>query len=412
MSSRRRRICLVTPGHLTTNPRLVKEADAFHEAGYDLRVVAARFLPWADEADAEFADRPWRFERIAFGPLASRADYVLQSARRRFLAAASRLVPLPLWAEERGFHPIVPELTRTASKEAADLYVAHNLAALPAAASAARRHGAKLGFDAEDFHEGELPDTPAATPKRRLVRRVLSAYLGRCAYVTAASPLMARAYADAYGVREPLTVLNVFPLKERVVAPSSPDVAHRPALYWFSQTIGPDRGLETVAGALGLAASRPHLYLRGRAMPDFVEELRRAAGSDAASRIHILPPIRPGELVREASRYDAGLCAENSSTLNHDICLSNKLFVYLLAGIPVLTSDTKAHLEIAPALGAAAFTFPQGSAKGLAAQVDALFSSAESMTVARARAWELGDERFNWDAEKRTLLGRIEALWV
>ena len=37
----------------------------------------------------------------------------------------------------------------------ADLYIAHYVAALPAAGAAAQRHGALLGFDAEDFHSGE-----------------------------------------------------------------------------------------------------------------------------------------------------------------------------------------------------------------------------------------------------------------
>jgi hypothetical protein len=35
---------LVTPGHLSTNPRLVKEADALAAAGYQVSVVSARFI--------------------------------------------------------------------------------------------------------------------------------------------------------------------------------------------------------------------------------------------------------------------------------------------------------------------------------------------------------------------------------
>ena len=34
-------VCLVTPAHLASNPRLVKEADALHAAGYRTHVVAA-----------------------------------------------------------------------------------------------------------------------------------------------------------------------------------------------------------------------------------------------------------------------------------------------------------------------------------------------------------------------------------
>ena len=33
------RICVVTAGHLSTSPRMLKAADALHAAGYHVRVV-------------------------------------------------------------------------------------------------------------------------------------------------------------------------------------------------------------------------------------------------------------------------------------------------------------------------------------------------------------------------------------
>jgi len=35
-------ICLLTPGHVASTPRLVKEADALVDAGYRVHVVAGR----------------------------------------------------------------------------------------------------------------------------------------------------------------------------------------------------------------------------------------------------------------------------------------------------------------------------------------------------------------------------------
>ena len=40
-----KRICLVSPQHLASNPRLVKEADALHEAGIAVRVIAGDATP-------------------------------------------------------------------------------------------------------------------------------------------------------------------------------------------------------------------------------------------------------------------------------------------------------------------------------------------------------------------------------
>jgi hypothetical protein len=36
-------ICIVSPGNLASNPRLLKEVDALHEAGYGVTVVACDY---------------------------------------------------------------------------------------------------------------------------------------------------------------------------------------------------------------------------------------------------------------------------------------------------------------------------------------------------------------------------------
>src|SRR5947209_4268945 len=85
----RSRICLVTPLHLSMNPRLVKEADALAEAGYRVTVIAPNFSEWGRAADTAFGDRPWRVVASPhFGPLAPRLIRLRELVRRhgaRFL---------------------------------------------------------------------------------------------------------------------------------------------------------------------------------------------------------------------------------------------------------------------------------------------------------------------------------------
>ena len=154
-----KQVCLVTTGHPSTNPRLVKEADALVEAGYSVRVVAAKFWDWADTADAAFDDRLWSVMYARFGEMASRIGSSWKSARQRTARQiAAHIDPgrLPDFVLNRAIHYVTVDLQRLAEEAPADLYIAHNLGALPAAAGAAHTHAARLGFDAEDFHRGEL----------------------------------------------------------------------------------------------------------------------------------------------------------------------------------------------------------------------------------------------------------------
>ena len=405
-------ICLISPTLLSTNPRLVKEADVLVEAGHDVHVVCGDFLSWAREADAEFEGRGWgSVTKVRFGPGTPLPRRVLQvfrqrMARRALLAGMTH--PRVLAA---AWHQVTPDLVRAATSIRADLYVAHYIAALPAAAQAARLHGARYAFDAEDFHLGDPPDGPAFEPIRRHTRAIESAYLPGAAYVTAASPGIAEAYAGAYGIPLPTVVLNVFPRSQAPAVPTARGTASPgPSVYWSSQTIGGDRGLECAVRATGLARSRPHLYLRGNPAAGYADRLRAlASAAGVGDCIHLLPPERPSQMERLASHYDIGFVGETGATPNHRIALANKLFTYVLAGIPTVASDIPAHQWLAQRLGPAMRLYPVESGEGLASAIDGyLADGGATLAQARAHAYALGQQSLNWDVEKAVLVRKVE----
>jgi glycosyltransferase involved in cell wall biosynthesis len=396
-------VCIVTPGHVGSNPRVVKEADALHEAGHKVSVIATRVLDLVEPLDQALMRRiPWRLERIDLrSVLRRRLRRAVELSARRAYAALGLA-----WCADPGLSASSKLLRRAALATSADLYVAHYPAALPVAAAAARMHGARYAYDAEDFHLGDWPDAPAYEIERRLVRAVEARYLPGCASVTAASAGIAEAYAQAYGIERPRVVLNTFPLAHAAPAPTPRGSAHPgPSLYWFSQIIGPDRGIECAVRAIGRTATRPRLYLRGTPAAGFAArllELARDAG--AAGRVHLLPPDQPDRMAQLAAAYDAGLCSETGHTTGRRLCLTNKLFTFLLAGIPPLMSDTPAQCRFAAEAGLADLLYPRSNPAALAQLIDHLLGDPNRLAAARAQAWHLGQERYNWERERPTLM--------
>jgi Glycosyl transferase 4-like domain len=404
----RHRVCLVGPGHVASNPRLVKEADALHAAGFQVRVVSGDYMAAIRPLDrAVFARSGWRARTVGQGTLPGR---LLRALRRRTCR----------WLVERGVtsvgiavaaeNDLVARLARAAAAEPADLFIGHYLPGLVAAARAAARHGAALGFDAEDSHVDELPDVPVFRAQRSAREHVERTLLPRCRHLTAASPGIADALARRYGVMA-RTVLNVFPLGE---APSEPtSTAYQkghgpPTLYWFSQTVGPGRGLEPVVDALGKMRTPARLHLRGLVARGYGEELNaRAARAGAADRIVFHAPEEPSRMAALAAPHDLGLALERCEPPHRAICLTNKIFTYLLAGVPVLYSPTPAQERLAPELGGAAFRAEREDGDRLAACLDAYFQDSARQIEARRTARKLGQDRFNWDVEQHAFLDSV-----
>lgn len=424
-------ICIVTSKHVSYNPRVVKEADALSAAGHAVTVVTVcNHHEQARLDEGVMATRGWRLLTVNSRRqgVGERCRWLWMALRQRLFAKVLSRFTLRCGIAERAAGREFPELRRLAGTVAADLYIAHHAEALGAAWAAARRHGARFAFDAEDFHSGmfsPVPAPPAGAPLEESVRQLLAiaagqpkgreqrcvefleqTYLPRCDYLTAASDGIGLAYALKYGLPRPTTILNVFPLGN---TESDVTVARQPSppfkLYWYSQVIGPGRGLETAVEALPLLAAPCELHLRGTAQPDYVAQLQeRAAELEVAGRLFLHPPCPPDDLVREAARYDIGLALENAVELNRLICVTNKIFTYLNAGLAVVASDTPGQAGIMAQIPQAGAVCRMNDAQSLAAAVNGLVAAPGKLAEARRAARRAAEERFCWEREAEKLV--------
>ena len=401
-----RRITLVTTGQPSTNPRLVKEADALASAGFAVSVIGIRRAGWADRSDEQLlATRPWRARIL--DPGRSRFGFSrVASALRHRLARTAGARRSDAWLAA-ALSPVAPLLFAAAREEQADLYIAHNLGALPAAAASAASSGAKLGFDAEDFHSGQLSRESTELEITRLVETRL---IPACDYLTAASPGIADRYAPLRS-QPPTVVLNVFPRAERPEGPVMPPAGEPFRLYWFSQTIGPSRGLEDAVEAMGLLPDfHIELHVRGEWHPGYEATLRELAVRSGIppERVVGVSPAPAGDMVGLSAPFHVGLALEDGRTVNREIALTNKLFTYLLAGVPVVASATTAQQWFCDEAGVAARGYAPGRPEALASALRPWLHDPQALAAARRAAWQLGEHRFNWDIEQRTFLGVID----
>lgn len=68
-------------------------------------------------------------------------------------------------------------------------------------------------------------------------------------------------------------------------------------------------------------------------------------------RVHFLDPVPPDALLSYTASADVGVTLLEDTCLNHRYALPNKLFEYLMAGIPVLASDLPEIRDVVDAYG-------------------------------------------------------------
>jgi glycosyltransferase involved in cell wall biosynthesis len=404
------RVCLVTTGQPSTNPRAVKEADALAQRGCDVRLVGAHWAQWAADSDGRLVEsRKWACTVIDWRRETAPALFWKSRLRHRVARACMKVPLLNDLMLPAAAGRLTPELAAEAMRTPADLFIAHNVGALPAAAAAAARHRARLGFDAEDYHSGEFAADDRSSAKLA-VARAESRYIPMCDYVTAAAPGIAGAYAPLARNGPPTPVLNVFPLAARPAKRRDTSAEGPVRAYWFSQTIGPHRGLEDVVRAMGRLGDVPvELHLRGTWQAGYREDLSRVAVQAGLplDRLVSHEPAHPDDMVRLAAEFDIGLALEPGLTPNSSMLLSNKVFTYLLAGAALIATKTAGQRALLALIEPAARGYEPGDVDGLVHLLHEWTGDRAALDRARAAAWDYGSARYNWDREQETFLEAV-----
>ena len=399
MSLSGKRICVLTTGHLATSPRMTKAADAFAEAGARVHIISTSSTPWAVAADRDIVRRrpgAWTWDVVDYRARPATKTYLLSGVRQRSAKRLAALVgpgrvPLRIagFARERVF----PEIVRKASRIGADLVYGGG-AGLAAAAFAGSELGVPFGVDLEDFHTGDQVDAAEGRLVQSLSGRIERDVLPRAAFRTAGSEDIAQAYRQLYGV-DVISINNTYRLPQPLRVE---EIAGPLRLYWFSQTIGPGRGLEDAIAALGVSGIVAELHLQGQAVAGYGETLLHLAGRVAPNTAVVLhPPAMSDDMVSECARYDVGLAIETDAVLNRRLCLTNKALAYVAAGLAVALTDTPGQRRLAADLGKGGFVYQAGDVRRLAEQLRSWSNDRSSLQQAKAASLAASRTRWHWD---------------
>jgi glycosyltransferase involved in cell wall biosynthesis len=377
-------VCAAVVSDLTFDARVWKEARSLANAGYRVRLIGCRY-----ELPASLRRGEGLIEVVEI-PLGT---------RRGQISVVGRAVTLlRLWVA----------VIRTPARA----YHAHNIHVGPAAWLASRLRRARLVYDAHELYDeasGGLPLPQVTAPITRVVERFM---VRRSDAVFTTNLSRVDHLRERYG-RTSIEVLANVPRRVDEVVPLDPGYpSGAPIILYQGGIYARTRAFRETIEALSKLVDAQFVIIGfGRDHDlDLIRQWAREYG--VSTRVHLLPPRPFDELVRTAAGASVGLVPIKATKTNHRLGDTNKLFEYLMAGLPVAASDLPEIRRVAtqgdPPVGE---LFDPNSPTSIADAIRRVIADT-AYERRRREARRLALEKFNWEIEERRLISVYRTLFT
>ena len=396
------KICIISHAHLTNNPRVYKEAVSLANAGYDVSIVTLLINNEIYQSDLKLL-KDYKIDyshsvNLLPGQVSS-LKLLYSKSVRKSAQLLSRYFKIET-PETLSYN--VTELLHKAEGTNADLYIGHNEPGLWAGVQLLKKNR-NVAFDFEDWYSRDY-----LVPGRaiKLLARLENEALQKGIYVSTTSEAMANALSKEYNSTKPEVIYNAFNKDE--LHNSVPKLEERNylSLYWFSQSIGPGRGLEQIIDAINLVNDKIAINLRGNIYEDFKTYLQSKLIKP--HKMFFLDPVSPSQLINSMKDYDMGLSLELDYPPSRYLTVTNKILHYLLAGVPVLASNTAGQREIASMSQGAVEIINLNDPQKTADKISYFLNNRQRLITMREQAIKVSGQKFNWEVQEKIFLSHVE----
>jgi glycosyltransferase involved in cell wall biosynthesis len=370
-------VCAAVVSDLRFDARVWKEVRSLAAAGYRVRLIGCHY---------EGANSPQRSNgnidvfTVSLGTRSGRSS--------RFQRAR---VVLRLWREIL--------VTRAA------VYHAHNVHVGPAAWVASRLRRMALVYDAHELYGEVLGDSTANRLGAALERRLERFLARRSDLVITTNGFRAQRLQERHGALRIEVLANVPAMVERVepLDPGYPTDAK--VLLYQGGVYAAHRAFRQTIEAL-THLDELHFVIIGFGRDSELERIADWAQQYGVSeRVHVLPPRPFEELVQTAAAASVGIVPIMPRRDNDVLADTNKLFEYLMAGLPVVASDLPEMQRVLSAGDVpVGELFDPQSPESIAGAVRSVIADETLYVQRRQEARRLALTRFNWNIEERRLL--------
>lgn len=372
-SCQMKRVIISVTNDLATDRRVDKVASSLQKLGFEVLLVG-RLLP-----DSLPVERPYSCRRMKLwfsrGPL----FYAEFNVRLFFLLLANR----------------------------ANILLSNDLDTLLSNYVASRLKGCALVYDSHEYYT-EVPELVNRKRVQRIWQRIEKWIFPRLKNVYTVNESIAALYREKYGV--PVEVIRNLPEAQKVKKILSREELGLPdkkfILILQGAGINVDRGAEELVSAMEYL---PECFLVIVGSGDVIVQLKLMARQlKVNSRVLFRPKMPYGEMMQYTLNADLGLTLDKDTNLNYRFSLPNKIFDYLKAGIPVLSSDLPELRKVIEQYDIGALV-QSHDPKEIAREIEAIRNSPEKIERWSENA-KFAAEELTWESQEHLLFSIFKPL--
>lgn len=365
------RILISVTSDLSTDQRVNRTATTLKEAGYRVLVIG-RVLKTSTEVS------PKRYRTLRFRLWAEKGPmfYALYNIR---------LFWFLLWHH-------------------ADILVSNDLDTLPANFLAAKLKKIPLVYDSHEYFTG-VPELLNRPKVQRIWKKIESYCLPKVDYAITVNESIARLFKEEYN--KDFNVIRNVPLitkpflgeRENLRRELGLPIAKN-ILILQGAGINIDRGAEELVEAMQYIPDYLLLIVGGG---DVIADLKKIVNEKNLKDCVLFVPKQPVGILRKyTAASNLGITLDKANNINYKLSLPNKLFDYIHAGIPVLSSDLPELKNIIVGYNIGKICSDHDP-KNISRLIDEMLSSDDQI-----KKWEanttIAAKELNWDKEKERLL--------
>ena len=289
------------------------------------------------------------------------------------------------------------QLTKMLVERKPDVIHANDLNALVPAFKAAKKLKCAVIYDS---HEVFVENAGIVNHKlARLVWMVYEKYMiKRIDRMVCVSHAAADYFAKLYKVEKPMVVTNCSLQSEMATSDEKNEgfeVLNHGQFY-------EGRGYDIMVESAPYLKDYPEIKIAMRGFGKLEESLKERAKELGDENIRFYPKVLVQELIPMAARSHVGVAITEAICLNFELSVSNKLFEYASAGLPVIMSDIPEHRYLNEKYGFG-IVIPENTPEEFAKAVIKLYTDRELYEKCAANARVLSDE-VNWEKEFERLI--------